>query len=327
VSYNINRGFRQNRNMNINAPWPGTDLPTDLLSLLNSSDPTKYDAFGNIDPINGFTKKQTGRAIVDTMRPFYPIVGNISETQSVGKSLTHTLSFQYRVSNYQFFNNKMRLTGNVTYSVTRGKDDSQFENQYNRLADYGTTSGTGSRVNATLNLQLPRRTTLGLNSIGWQSGRRYSWTTGLDTNGDSSNSDRPDNELRNGHIGPSSLSLPSATIRKVFILTTPQSSTSPSLGRLVSSFAEPAQGPGGGGGGGGGGGNFGGGQGGGAGANNPNRIPTGARTMQFSVQISNIFNSSVRTSINGNLSSPLFGQVTGGSAGRKITLNMQMKLF
>jgi hypothetical protein len=73
VTYNINRGYRQNRNVNINAPYPGTDLDPLTLSLLNSTDPTKYDPNTGVpDPINGLTKKQQGQAIVNVMRPFYP---------------------------------------------------------------------------------------------------------------------------------------------------------------------------------------------------------------------------------------------------------------
>ena len=61
VTYNINRGYRQNRNVNINAPYPGTDLDPVTLSLLNSTDTTKYDPnTGAPDPINGLTKKQQG---------------------------------------------------------------------------------------------------------------------------------------------------------------------------------------------------------------------------------------------------------------------------
>jgi hypothetical protein len=342
ITYNINRGYNQNRNVNINAPYPGTDLDPITLSLLNSSDPTKYDPVtGDPDPINGLTKKQQGRAIVDTMRPFYPTtIGNITEIQSVGRSLTHTLSFQYRVNNYPLFNNKVRITGNFGYTATRGKDDSQFENPYNRMGDYGTSSGTGDRISGQVTLNLPRRMTLALQNLGWQSGRRYSLTLGQDINGDGNNTDYPDaNQCapylslssnyhcgRNASIGPGSLSLPNARLSKIFILTNPPATSSPSLGRLVSSFAEPAaQGPGGGGGGGGGG-NFGGGGGGGA-NNNPNRVPNGARTMTFTISANNVFNRAVATNINGNLSSPLFGQITGGSQGRTVTLQMQMKLF
>ena len=275
VTYNINRGYRQNRNVNINAPYPGTDLDPALLSLLNSSDPTKYDpTTGDLDPINGLTKKQQGQGIVNTMRPFYPTtIGNITEIQEVGKSLTHTVSFQYRVNNYPLFNNKVRLSGNLTYTIIRGKDDSQFENPYNRLADYARSNNSGSRINGTLNLNMPRRTTLALSNLGWQSGRPYSLVLGQDVNGDGSNTDYPDaNQCapyltqnskydcgRNASTGPSSLALPQARLTKIFILSTPPSTSSPSLGRLVSSFAEPAQGGGGGGGGGGGAGGGGGG--------------------------------------------------------------------
>jgi hypothetical protein len=104
--------------------------------------------------------------------------------------------------------------------------------------------------------------------------------------------------------------------------------SSPSLGRLVASFAEPAQGGGGGGAGGGGGFGGGGGRGGGGSTvTNPNRVPTGARTLSFSIQASNFLNSATKTTINGVLSSPLYGQLTGGSPGRKVVLSMTLKLF
>jgi hypothetical protein len=48
--------------------------------------------------------------------------------------------------------------------------------------------------------------------------------------------------------------------------------------------------------------------------------------MTLSVQISNLFNSTVRQGITGNMSSPLFGQPTGGGSGRRITLSLQTNL-
>jgi hypothetical protein len=80
------------------------------------------------------------------------------------------VSFQYRVNNYPLFHNKVRLTGNFTYTIIRGKDDSQFENPYNREADYARSNNTGERINGQLNVNMPRRTTLSLTNLGWQSG-------------------------------------------------------------------------------------------------------------------------------------------------------------
>src|SRR5262249_5548849 len=155
-------------------------------------------------------------------------------------------------------------------------------------------------------LSVPRRITLALSTVGWRSGRPYSITLGTDNNGDSSNNDRPDPATcsflhltsdecaRNGATGPSSWSLPQARLTKIFILSEVKPSASPSLGRLVSSFAEPEPQRGnGGGGGGGGGGDDGGNNGFGGGNssnnpnNNPNRVPTGARTLSFTIQASN----------------------------------------
>jgi hypothetical protein len=325
----VTRFFRQNRSVNINAPYPGTPLPSEILQDLKSFDPTI---------------KANATAYVNSLRPFYPegIVGNIDQTESVGRGTTKNVSLQYRVTNYPLFHNKVRVTGSITYNVLHGMDDSQFENPYNRLADWGRTAGTGQRFNTTLTLNMPRRVTLALTNIGRTSGRPYSVTLGSDANGDSSNNDRPDQATciafnippsqcsRNGATGPGSISLPQARLTKIFILSTPSSQTSPSLGRLVSSFADPAQGGGGGGGGGfsgGGGGGAGGNRAGGSTTNNPNRVPTGARTLSFSIQAANFLNSATNTTINGVLSSPLFGTLTSGSPGRKITLSMTMKLF
>jgi hypothetical protein len=181
-----------------------------------------------------------------------------------------------------------------------------------------------------------------LTTIGWSTGRPYSITLGSDVNGDSANNDRPDPSTcaafnlpqsecaRNGATGANVLSLPQARLTRIFVLSTPPAQSSPSLGRLVASFAEPPQGGGGGGGGGGFGGGGGGGRGGGGGTStvtNPNRVPNGARTLSFSIQASNFLNSATKSTINGVLSSPLYGQLTGGSPGRKVVLSMTLKLF
>jgi hypothetical protein len=327
----ITRFLRQNRSVNINAPYPGTPLPNQVLQDLKSMDPAV---------------KQAATDYVNSLRPFFPDgnIGNMYETQSVGSGLTKNYSVQYRVSNYPLFHNKVRVTGNITYNMIHGMDDSQFQNPYDRLADWGRTPGTGQKINSTLTLYMPRRTTLALTTIGWSTGRPYSITLGSDVNGDSSNNDRPDPSTcaafgisearceRNGATGPGVMSLPQARLTKIFILSVPKAQSTPSLGRIVASFAEPepepAQGGGGGGGGGGGfGGGGGGGRGGGTTTTNPNRVPTGARTLSFSIQASNFLNSATKTSINGVLSSPLYGELTGGSPGRKVVLSMTLKLF
>ena len=80
-------------------------------------------------------------------------------------------------------------------------------------------------------------------------------------------------------------------------------------------YVEPQRGGGGFGGGGGGFGGFGGG-----------RMRADTRQLTLSVQINNLFNSTVRQGITGNMSSPLFGQPTGGGQGRRITLSLQTNL-
>jgi hypothetical protein len=248
-TFGVTRFLRQNRSVNINAPYPGTPLPEEVRLDLKSPDPEiKADA----------------TAYVNSLRPFFPDgnIGNLYETQSVGSGLTKNFSLQYRISTYPLFHNKVRVTGNITYNMIHGMDDSQFENPYDRMADWGRTAGTGQRINSKVTVYLPRRTTLALTTIGWSTGRPYSITLGSDVNGDSTNNDRPDASTcvafnisqsecaRNGATGPNVLSLPQARLTRIFVLSTPPAQSSPSLGRLVASFGEPAQGGGGGGGGG-----------------------------------------------------------------------------
>jgi hypothetical protein len=142
--------------------------------------------------------------------------------------------------------------------------------------------------------------------LGWNSGSRYNITTGVDSNGDGSSNDRPAGFGRNAGVGPATFSTINLTVSKAINLGGGTPRPAPA------NYGEPQRG-----GGGFGGGGFGGG--GGRGGN-------GARQLTFSVQINNLFNSLVRTGINGNMSSPLFGQVTGGTSGRRITLNVQTNL-
>ena len=70
VSYSMSYGFRQQRTRNINAPWPGTSLPDEILALPSA----------------------VRRETVDRMRPFYPIVGNINQMESTGRSVSRRFS-------------------------------------------------------------------------------------------------------------------------------------------------------------------------------------------------------------------------------------------
>lgn len=60
----MSHAYRQQRTRNVNAPFPGTPLPDAVLALPRDA---------RLD-------------IVDRMRPFHPVVGNINQIESTGRS-------------------------------------------------------------------------------------------------------------------------------------------------------------------------------------------------------------------------------------------------
>ena len=65
VSYRLSHGRRQQRIRNINAPFPGTPLASEILML----------------------PRDVREETVDRMRPLYPNVGNIHQLESTGRSV------------------------------------------------------------------------------------------------------------------------------------------------------------------------------------------------------------------------------------------------
>jgi hypothetical protein len=287
-NFQISRGVHQNRTRNINAPYPGAPLPNDILALYLSRDPVE---------------RATGRAIVNSMRPD-PSQGNISQQEATGLSLSRNFSIQYRLPNKRIWANRFQVGGNISWNMTWSEDDGGTPmNNWDMASNWGR-SGQRHRVSASLNINAPWLLTFRFSGLGWQSGRFYNITTGVDQNGDGSSNDRPEGYVKNAGTGPSTFNTISLTVGKTISLGGGTSTPRPS------NYAEPQRGGGGFGGGGGGGG----------------RGNSGARQMTLSVQISNLFNSTVRQGITGNMSSPLFGQPTGGGSGRRITLSLQTNL-
>jgi hypothetical protein len=305
VSFNfqINRGLHQTRNRNINAPFPGTPLSQDILDLLNFSSPDRslQDA-----------KRAEGRALVNAMRPD-PSLGNISMAESSGSSLTKNFSVQYRVNNKRVLWGRVTIGGTVSWNMNWAQDNNGTPmNHYDLASEWGRgSSDQRHRVTGSLNLQVPWNLRFQFSGLGYNSGRPYTITTGSDLNGDGSNNDRPDGIGRNTETAPGYFNTIGLTITKTIPL-------SGARRPAPSNYGEPQRGGGGFGGGGGGG--FGGGGGGGGGNRN------GGRQIQLSVRISNLFNSTIRSGISGVLSSPLFGQPTGGGSGRTISLSLQTNL-
>jgi hypothetical protein len=314
LSFNLqmSRGLHQTRNRNINAPFPGTPLSDDIVAMLNfrCGQPLPPAYAGS--PCNTTlqnTIRADGRALVDGMRPD-PTIGNISMAESSGKSLTKNFSIQYRVQNKRILGNKFTIGGNVSWNMNWAKDDSGSPvNNWDLASEWGRAGGDQRhRISGSLNIQAPWNLRFGFTGLGWNSGRPYNITLGTDLNGDGSNNDRPVGISRNAGTGPSTFNAISLNITKIIPLQ--GGSTQP---RPANDYAEPEPQRGGGG--------FGGGGGGGGGGSR-----TGGRQIQLGVSISNLFNSTIRSNISGVMSSPLFGQVTGGGSGRTIRLSLNTNL-
>jgi hypothetical protein len=288
-SMGMNRGVHQNRNRNINAPFPGTRLDEEFIAQLNSRNTAERDA---------------ARALVDQMRPYFPLTSTITLQESTGKSLQKNYSIRYSTNNKGLWGNRFLIGGNVTWSQSWSEDDNNPFNPYDLTDEWGV-SGRDRRLSTSLNLRfVPQEMTLTINP-GWQAGRPYTITSGRDENGDGSSNDRAAGYKKNSERGPSTFTAINMSFRKTFrIGGTPRPA--------ANNYAEPQRGGGGFGGGGGGGGGRGG--------------ATGGRTIEFSMSVNNLFNSTIKQGINGNLSSALFGQLTGGGSGRRITLSLNTNL-
>ena len=306
-NFQMSRGLHQPRNRNINAPFPGTELSQEVFDLLNFTSLT--------DTALQNEKRTEGRAIVNAMRPD-PTLGNISQSESAGSSFTKNFSIQYRINNKRILWNKVQIGGTISWNMNWAEDNNGTPvNNYDLAAEWGRSSqDQRHRVTASLNIQTPWNLRFSFSQLGYNSGRPYNITTGSDLNGDGSNNDRPDGYARNSETAPAYVNPISLTVTKTIPLRGGRRNPTPS-----NDYVEPQRGGGGFGGGGGGGGGFGG-NGGGGNRNN------GGRQIQLSVQIRNLFNSTIRSGISGVLSSPLFGQPTGGGQGRQITLSVQTNL-
>jgi hypothetical protein len=241
------------------------------------------------------------------MRPYFPLNSSISLQESTGTSFSKNYSIRYSTNNKGLWGNRFLIGGNVTWSQRWSYDNNSPFNPYDLTDEWGL-SGRDRTFSTSLNLRfVPQQINITLNP-SWQGGRPYTITSGRDENGDGSSNDRALGYERNSETGPSTWSPISMTFRKTFRI----GGTAPRP--AANNYAEPQRGGGGGGGFGGGGG--GGGRGG----------ATGGRTIDFQVQVRNLFNSTIKQQINGNLSSPLFGQISGGGQGRSITLSLNTNL-
>ncbi len=292
VSYSSSFGIHQERTRNINAPFPGTPLLDEILDL----------------------PRDERREIVDRMRPLYPMVGNVRQIESTGRSVSR--NFRVRIQpRLDLLLLGMRFSGSFNYNYRWGENDNDFNNPY--IREWGPRQrqhqvqsqfrvrmpeepGIGNAILKTL----ARATYAGTNfnfNFRANTGSLYSIRSGRDLNGDQSTRDRPEGFIRNSEVGPGRWNL-DMTFTKEFYVGT-------AVDDQAGSNVFPQRGGGGG----------------GRGGDRRGRGPrAGEGRVRFQARVSNLFNHSQPRAYSGVLSSPFFGQPTGFQGGRTVTLSMNL---
>jgi hypothetical protein len=299
LSYVANFGYRQRRARNVNAPFPGTPLPDEILELPREE---RQDA-------------------IDRMRPLYPHVGNITQIETNGRVEGRTVRLQVRPGgNLDLFG--MSVSGNVTYTYRSEQDDNDFNNPY--AAEWGP-SRRDHAVQSQFRIALPteagftnpvlraiaRATYQGTSfnfNLRAQTGRLYSIQSGSDLNGDQVSRDRPIGVARNTEVGPGTRNL-DMTFTKEYRLgdavTGGGGRGGGERGRQGQGQVQ-GQGPGPG-------------QGQGQGRNRG--AGADGRRLRLQVRVSNLLNHTQPRAYGSVVTSPLFGLPTGYVGGRTVELS------
>ena len=275
ATYTASYGFRQRRTPNINAPYPGTPLPEEILELPPAEQ----------------------RDVVDRLRPFYPHVGNITEVQTVGRSISRTVRLQVQPrGTVELFG--VGFSGNLNYTFRTAEDDNDLDNPFVRqwgLSRRDHEVQSQFRVSwpdrATSDSPLLRalaRATYEGTTLSFRfranTGRLYSIRAGRDLNGDQSTRDRPAGVPRNSHVGPASWNLDLTLTKDVPF---------------------------------------------GAGGAQEERLERGrdrgdGQRVRFQARVNNLLNRAQPRAVGSVLTSPLFGLPTGYTGGRTIELSMSV---
>ena len=223
VSYNLSYGYQQQRTRNINAPFPGTPLPDEILDL----------------------PRDIRQDTIDRMRPFYPTVGNIYQIETTGRSEGRRLRIRLQRRRPVDLLG-IGLSGSLDYSYRWGEDDNDFTNPY--LAAWGL-SRLERRLTSQLRVRFPRDSGVGhpfWRALAWatyertnlnfyiraETGRPYSIRSGRDLNGDQSTRDRPPGVPRNSARGPGLLNV-DMTVTKDFVTNLADGADTPPPGTRV----------------------------------------------------------------------------------------------
>ena len=196
ASADTTRGVHVVRTRNINAPFPGTPLPDDLLARLNSADPNVRAA---------------ARTQVDQLRPYYPVAGNLYQFESSAISSSKNFTIRLYTPTIglpgtpgTLYLGHFAFGGTLAYTRGYSYDDlGTAPNQYDFSREWARSQfDQRNRIQA--QFQIRPTATVGLVSfnISSSSGRPYSLTTGRDDNGDQSFTDRPAGVGRNTLTSP-----------------------------------------------------------------------------------------------------------------------------
>jgi hypothetical protein len=232
------------------------------------------------------------------MRPYYPIVGNITQIETNGRSVSRSLRLQVRPGGSLELLG-MELSGNLTYTYQTGEDDNDFNNPY--APGWGPTRRDHA-VSSQFRLRMPdesglthpllraiaRATYEGTNfnfNVRANTGRLYSIQSGFDLNGDQSSRDRPPGVARNTEVGPASWTL-DMTLTKDF--------------RLGGNSGEDEED--------------------GGGRSRRSDQPR----IRFQARVNNLLNHAQPRSYVSVLTSPLFGQPTGYTGARTVSLSTSL---
>jgi hypothetical protein len=153
-------------------------------------------------PLRGFTERPD------------PSRGNVLSLESTAMSRAHSLSFSAR-QRFSIFN----ANGSYTYYAQFNDSDgfwSTPSDNYNLRSDWGRTGTPVHQINGTVNARLFMGVFL-TGTVNFNSGNRYTVTTGVDDNKDSNINDRPEGVERNSEDGPRMLAF-NFNISKAFFL-------------------------------------------------------------------------------------------------------------
>jgi hypothetical protein len=293
ASVDTTRGEHLIRTRNINAPFPGTPLPEDLLARLNSSDANLRTA---------------ARTVVDRLRPYYPLVGNLYQFESSATSFSKNLTIRLYTPTIglpgtpgTLYLGHFAFGGAIAYTRGYSYDDLGIApNQYDFSTEWAR-SQNDQRNRIQAQFQMRPTATVGLLTfnITSASGRPYSLTTGRDDNGDQSSTDRPAGIGRNTLTSPGAYNI-DLTWNKVKTLK-PGSRTSAPASNVGDAQVTGGQS---------------------GGTLQVGRVNFAGPRVIWTLTVRNLLNNTQVRSVSGILTSPLFGKAITFAAGRMITAGL-----